>query len=162
MRGAQYPTIVRWKDISENSEEKLVLTSARSPPVTEANITLVRGPSALTIGASPLPQISMVMANFACLYAPFQRAKWMIKASEALRPILCSGPTAKAYFMFAMTQEQFVLLRFGNTASAAQRELMSLFMKRKIRRSASGSISRSRGSSCCLVLRENTLVARFN
>ena len=104
MRGAQYPIVVRWKDIPESSEEELVLTLARLRPITGANVTSVRGPSAQMIGASPLLLISTVMANFACLYAPFQRAKWMIRASEALRPILCSGPIAKAYSMFAMTQ----------------------------------------------------------
>ena len=98
------PAVVRWKDIAESSEEELVLDVGLSRPVTGANLTLVRGPSAQTIGASPLPLISMVMANFACLYARFQRARWMIKASEALRQVLCSGPIAKAYSMFAMTQ----------------------------------------------------------
>ena len=78
-------------------KRSLYSTSARSRPVTGANITLVRGPSALIIGASPLPLISMVMANFAFLCARFQRATRMIRASKVLRPVLCSGPIAKAY-----------------------------------------------------------------
>jgi hypothetical protein len=105
VRGAQYPTVVRWKDIPESSEEELVLDVGALAAGHRGQYNL----GSWTVSsdnrrASPLPLISMVMANFAFLYARFQRATRMIRASKALRPVLCSGPIAKAYCMFAMTQ----------------------------------------------------------